>query len=224
MNACSHGSIFVCFSLGTAFPCCQCRVSAVPQYHLAMVDGTIRNFCSYDCVSIYRVPLFFLSNSSWWWRSVGLNVAVDVTLLLFSVHIFTEVWKHISARPDQWNLDSQGILPQRCSQTRSLCWSQLGPSRPSGVLIVSPLPGSPPQSYLSAPIGATLPSHVLPLCPRANPSQSTCWSASETSRGWAEWHVQANLPPVQQTVRHQATAIKSPSKELSSRAHTDTQP
>ncbi|KAM9341227.1 zinc finger MYM-type protein 4-like [Symphorus nematophorus] len=39
---------------GAAFPCCQCKVSAVPQYHLAMVDGTIRNFCSYDCVSIYR--------------------------------------------------------------------------------------------------------------------------------------------------------------------------
>ncbi|XP_076015505.1 zinc finger MYM-type protein 4-like [Genypterus blacodes] len=39
---------------GTAFPCCQCKVSAVPQYHLAMVDGTIRNFCSYDCVSTYR--------------------------------------------------------------------------------------------------------------------------------------------------------------------------
>ncbi|XP_060918649.1 zinc finger MYM-type protein 4 [Labrus mixtus] len=39
---------------GAAFPCCQCSVSAVPQYHLAMVDGTIRNFCSYDCVSIYR--------------------------------------------------------------------------------------------------------------------------------------------------------------------------
>ncbi|KAJ4939911.1 hypothetical protein JOQ06_029347, partial [Pogonophryne albipinna] len=39
---------------GAAFPCCECNVSAVPQYHLAMVDGTIRNFCSYDCVSIYR--------------------------------------------------------------------------------------------------------------------------------------------------------------------------
>ncbi|XP_076604151.1 zinc finger MYM-type protein 4 isoform X2 [Chaetodon auriga] len=39
---------------GTAFPCCLCKVSAVPQYHLAMVDGTIRNFCSYDCVSIFR--------------------------------------------------------------------------------------------------------------------------------------------------------------------------
>ncbi|XP_033991087.1 zinc finger MYM-type protein 4 isoform X2 [Trematomus bernacchii] len=39
---------------GAAFPCCECKVSAVPQYHLAMVDGTIRNFCSYDCVSIYR--------------------------------------------------------------------------------------------------------------------------------------------------------------------------
>uniref|UniRef100_UPI003AAE8806 zinc finger MYM-type protein 4 n=1 Tax=Centroberyx gerrardi TaxID=166262 RepID=UPI003AAE8806 len=39
---------------GTPFPCCLCKVAAVPQYHLAMVDGTIRNFCSYDCVSIYR--------------------------------------------------------------------------------------------------------------------------------------------------------------------------
>ncbi|XP_067335983.1 zinc finger MYM-type protein 4 isoform X5 [Channa argus] len=39
---------------GTPFPCCLCKVTAVPQYHLAMVDGTIRNFCSYDCVSIYR--------------------------------------------------------------------------------------------------------------------------------------------------------------------------
>ncbi|KAM7404035.1 hypothetical protein PAMA_004449 [Pampus argenteus] len=39
---------------GTPFPCCFCKVSAVPQYHLAMVDGTIRNFCSYDCVSTYR--------------------------------------------------------------------------------------------------------------------------------------------------------------------------
>ncbi|XP_022057327.2 zinc finger MYM-type protein 4 isoform X4 [Acanthochromis polyacanthus] len=39
---------------GTPFPCSLCKVSAVPQYHLAMVDGTIRNFCSYSCVSIYR--------------------------------------------------------------------------------------------------------------------------------------------------------------------------
>ena len=41
--------------LGTPFPCSLCKIPAVPQYHLAMVDGTIRNFCSYDCVSIYRV-------------------------------------------------------------------------------------------------------------------------------------------------------------------------
>uniref|UniRef100_A0A8C6M312 TRASH domain-containing protein n=1 Tax=Nothobranchius furzeri TaxID=105023 RepID=A0A8C6M312_NOTFU len=39
---------------GTPFPCCLCKVSAVPQYHLAMVDGTIRNFCSYNCVSMFR--------------------------------------------------------------------------------------------------------------------------------------------------------------------------
>ncbi|XP_072220783.1 zinc finger MYM-type protein 4-like isoform X2 [Leuresthes tenuis] len=39
---------------GTPFPCSLCKVSAIPQYHLAMVDGTIRNFCSYACVSTYR--------------------------------------------------------------------------------------------------------------------------------------------------------------------------
>lgn len=38
----------------TAFPCSHCKASAVPQYHLAMVDGTIRNFCSLDCVTTYR--------------------------------------------------------------------------------------------------------------------------------------------------------------------------
>uniref|UniRef100_A0A3Q3DB84 TRASH domain-containing protein n=1 Tax=Hippocampus comes TaxID=109280 RepID=A0A3Q3DB84_HIPCM len=40
---------------GAAFPCCLCKNVAVPQYHLAMVDGTIRNFCSFDCVSTFRV-------------------------------------------------------------------------------------------------------------------------------------------------------------------------
>ncbi|XP_041828802.1 zinc finger MYM-type protein 4-like isoform X2 [Melanotaenia boesemani] len=39
---------------GTPFPCSLCKVTAVPQYHLAMVDGTIRNFCSYACVTTYR--------------------------------------------------------------------------------------------------------------------------------------------------------------------------
>ncbi|XP_054652063.1 zinc finger MYM-type protein 4-like isoform X5 [Dunckerocampus dactyliophorus] len=39
---------------GAAFPCCLCKSVAVPQYHLAMVDGTIRNFCSYECVSTFR--------------------------------------------------------------------------------------------------------------------------------------------------------------------------
>uniref|UniRef100_G3PGR1 TRASH domain-containing protein n=1 Tax=Gasterosteus aculeatus aculeatus TaxID=481459 RepID=G3PGR1_GASAC len=41
---------------GTSFPCCLCKVTAVPQYHLAMVDGTIRNFCSYDCSGITSQP------------------------------------------------------------------------------------------------------------------------------------------------------------------------
>ncbi|XP_046873791.1 zinc finger MYM-type protein 4 isoform X1 [Hypomesus transpacificus] len=39
---------------GTPFPCTHCKVNAVPQYHLAMVDGSIRNFCSHDCVTTFR--------------------------------------------------------------------------------------------------------------------------------------------------------------------------
>ncbi|XP_078480436.1 zinc finger MYM-type protein 4-like [Lampetra planeri] len=50
----NKGRSYIAFVCGAAFPCCLCKVSAVPQYHLAMVDGTIRNFCSYDCVSTYR--------------------------------------------------------------------------------------------------------------------------------------------------------------------------
>lgn len=41
--------------VGTPFPCGLCKVSAVPQYHLAMVDGTIRSFCSLACVTTFRV-------------------------------------------------------------------------------------------------------------------------------------------------------------------------
>ncbi|KAM6973267.1 zinc finger MYM-type protein 4, partial [Aplochiton taeniatus] len=39
---------------GTPFPCTHCNVNAVPQYHLAMADGTIRSFCSYNCVTTFR--------------------------------------------------------------------------------------------------------------------------------------------------------------------------
>uniref|UniRef100_A0A8C7WBZ0 Si:ch211-266o15.1 n=1 Tax=Oncorhynchus mykiss TaxID=8022 RepID=A0A8C7WBZ0_ONCMY len=46
---------------GTAFPCTYCKVKAVSQYHLAMVDGSIRNFCSYTCVKTFRV---FMNGSS----------------------------------------------------------------------------------------------------------------------------------------------------------------
>ncbi|XP_023687950.2 zinc finger MYM-type protein 4 isoform X2 [Paramormyrops kingsleyae] len=33
-----------------AVQCNQCRVTAVPQYHLAMSDSSMRHFCSYNCV------------------------------------------------------------------------------------------------------------------------------------------------------------------------------
>ncbi|KAI1901782.1 hypothetical protein AGOR_G00037940 [Albula goreensis] len=37
-------------SSAAVLPCNHCKVTAVPQYHLAMSDGSMRNFCSYGCV------------------------------------------------------------------------------------------------------------------------------------------------------------------------------
>ncbi|XP_077095202.1 zinc finger MYM-type protein 4 isoform X2 [Siphateles boraxobius] len=42
---------------GTSFPCTTCKKLAVPQYHLAISDGSIRNFCSLDCVGKFQEKL-----------------------------------------------------------------------------------------------------------------------------------------------------------------------
>uniref|UniRef100_A0A8C2IX19 Si:ch211-266o15.1 n=1 Tax=Cyprinus carpio TaxID=7962 RepID=A0A8C2IX19_CYPCA len=42
---------------GTSFPCTTCKKVAVPQYHLAISDGSIRNFCSLDCVGKFQEKL-----------------------------------------------------------------------------------------------------------------------------------------------------------------------
>ncbi|XP_059374636.1 zinc finger MYM-type protein 4-like isoform X1 [Carassius carassius] len=41
----------------TSFPCTTCKKLAVPQYHLAISDGSIRNFCSLDCVGKFQEKL-----------------------------------------------------------------------------------------------------------------------------------------------------------------------
>ncbi|XP_030644396.1 zinc finger MYM-type protein 4 [Chanos chanos] len=41
-------------SSGTAQECNNCKVTSVPQYHLAMSDGSIRNFCSFTCVVAFQ--------------------------------------------------------------------------------------------------------------------------------------------------------------------------
>lgn len=153
----------VVWSVGTAFPCCLCKVSAVPQYHLAMVDGTIRNFCSYDCVCTYRVTAPIARQPSDCRVLICQLKPRRPVVLNTAVISLTEVRDRLSVGPHQWSLHPQGRR-----QT-----SELSPSRPSGPPIFSPLPGPPSQSYLSAPTGASLPSHLLPLCPRE--SQTTCW-------------------------------------------------
>ncbi|XP_068125208.1 zinc finger MYM-type protein 4 isoform X2 [Hyperolius riggenbachi] len=41
-------------SSGAQINCNSCKTLAVPQYHLAMSDGSIRNFCSYNCVVSFQ--------------------------------------------------------------------------------------------------------------------------------------------------------------------------
>ncbi|XP_043573788.1 zinc finger MYM-type protein 4 isoform X6 [Chiloscyllium plagiosum] len=38
----------------TSVQCNYCKVTMTPQYHLAMSDGSIRNFCSYNCVASFQ--------------------------------------------------------------------------------------------------------------------------------------------------------------------------
>lgn len=42
---------------GVQIQCNSCKTMAIPQYHLAMSDGSIRNFCSYNCVVSFQVSL-----------------------------------------------------------------------------------------------------------------------------------------------------------------------
>uniref|UniRef100_A0A8C1SD94 Zinc finger MYM-type protein 4-like n=1 Tax=Cyprinus carpio TaxID=7962 RepID=A0A8C1SD94_CYPCA len=42
-------------SSGAPVECNSCKLKLVPQYHLAMSDGTIQNFCSFSCVVSYQV-------------------------------------------------------------------------------------------------------------------------------------------------------------------------
>ncbi|NXL93336.1 ZMYM4 protein, partial [Alectura lathami] len=39
---------------GVQVQCNSCKTSANPQYHLAMSDGSVRNFCSYSCVVAFQ--------------------------------------------------------------------------------------------------------------------------------------------------------------------------
>lgn len=51
--------VYLVFSpSGVQVQCNSCKTSAIPQYHLAMSDGSIRNFCSYSCVVAFQVRLY----------------------------------------------------------------------------------------------------------------------------------------------------------------------
>ncbi|XP_064180423.1 uncharacterized protein LOC135249061 [Anguilla rostrata] len=53
----THRYVRLISCAGASFPCTSCRVVAVPQFHLALNDGSIRNFCSYNCVLTFQASL-----------------------------------------------------------------------------------------------------------------------------------------------------------------------
>nr|XP_033811126.1 zinc finger MYM-type protein 4 isoform X1 [Geotrypetes seraphini] len=54
VNCLSAYRVQMVTSSGMQVQCNSCKTSAVPQYHLAMSDGSIRNFCSYSCVVSFQ--------------------------------------------------------------------------------------------------------------------------------------------------------------------------
>uniref|UniRef100_A0A2K6R9P3 Zinc finger MYM-type containing 4 n=1 Tax=Rhinopithecus roxellana TaxID=61622 RepID=A0A2K6R9P3_RHIRO len=54
VNCLSAYRVKMVTSAGNIVQCNSCKTSAIPQYHLAMSDGSIRNFCSYSCVVAFQ--------------------------------------------------------------------------------------------------------------------------------------------------------------------------
>ncbi|XP_077045889.1 zinc finger MYM-type protein 4 isoform X4 [Agelaius phoeniceus] len=54
VNCLSAYRVKMITSSGVQVQCNSCKTSANPQYHLAMSDGSIRNFCSYNCVVAFQ--------------------------------------------------------------------------------------------------------------------------------------------------------------------------
>uniref|UniRef100_A0A8C5NXU9 Zinc finger, MYM-type 4 n=1 Tax=Jaculus jaculus TaxID=51337 RepID=A0A8C5NXU9_JACJA len=54
VNCLSAYRVKMVTSAGVQVQCNSCKISAIPQYHLAMSDGSIRNFCGYTCVVAFQ--------------------------------------------------------------------------------------------------------------------------------------------------------------------------
>uniref|UniRef100_A0A8C2U2A7 Zinc finger MYM-type containing 4 n=1 Tax=Coturnix japonica TaxID=93934 RepID=A0A8C2U2A7_COTJA len=54
VNCLSAYRVKMVTSSGVQVQCNSCKTSANPQYHLAMSDGSVRNFCSYNCVVAFQ--------------------------------------------------------------------------------------------------------------------------------------------------------------------------
>ncbi|XP_053942244.1 zinc finger MYM-type protein 4 isoform X5 [Cuculus canorus] len=54
VNCLSAYRVKMVTAAGVQVQCNSCKTSTNPQYHLAMSDGSIRNFCSYSCVAAFQ--------------------------------------------------------------------------------------------------------------------------------------------------------------------------
>ncbi|POI35009.1 hypothetical protein CIB84_001237 [Bambusicola thoracicus] len=61
-QCCINHFLFSVSLSGVQVQCNSCKTSANPQYHLAMSDGSVRNFCSYNCVVAFQALFALLQN------------------------------------------------------------------------------------------------------------------------------------------------------------------
>lgn len=100
---------------GVQVQCNSCKTSANPQYHLAMSDGSVRNFCSYNCVVAFQVWYlgFLLSSIN---RVINQILGVLGKIHSCKIRLFFWLFCRIcSTNLQEWTLQSYPCLKVKSS-------------------------------------------------------------------------------------------------------------
>ncbi|GIY13201.1 hypothetical protein CDAR_390041 [Caerostris darwini] len=132
--------------------CDNCTKNIPAQYHLTMSDGSIRNFCSYQCVLYFQnrfpaVPLSSASNRQTTITKTGVKTTSSTTPVIANVVSLAQPRPLLSAQGK--NLAPQTLVSVR-QQGPSLAVLSAKPQvssstiTSSSISVAAPIPGNPP--------------------------------------------------------------------------------